>query len=122
MQYRGKRKVQVPIAGEWIGEHKKGARARKVTISCTSSTDLDLEAGSLDAVLTDPPYFGNVQYAELMDFCFVWLRKLAGDRAEGFERVSTRAMDELTVNETEGRDLVHFTEGLARVYAAMARA
>jgi len=122
MQHRGKRKVQVPIAGEWIGERREGARPRKVTISCTSSTDVELPAASLDAVLTDPPYFGNVQYAELMDFCFVWLRKLVGNRADGFDRVSTRAVDELTVNETEGRDLAHFTEGLARAYAAMARA
>jgi putative DNA methylase len=122
IQHRGKRKVQVPIAGEWIGEHRNGTRSRKVTIVCTSSTDVELPAASIDAVVTDPPYFGNVQYAELMDFCFVWLRKLVGDRAAGFDRASTRAVDELTANDTEGRDLLHFTEGLARTYTAMARA
>ena len=56
------------------------------SIRCASSTAIDLAAGSLDAVLTDPPYFGNVQYAELMDFCFAWLRKLVGSEAEGFDR------------------------------------
>ena len=39
---------------------------------------------SIDAVLTDPPYFGNVQYAELMDFCYVWLRRLVGSREKPF--------------------------------------
>lgn len=116
------RKVQVPIAAEWIGEKREGSRTRNVTISCGSSAELNLPPGSLDAVLTDPPYFANVQYAELMDFCFTWLRKLVGSDAAGFARNSTRAADELTVNATEGRDLANFTEGLARVYSAMAKA
>ena len=122
IQHVGSRKVQVPIVGEWIGEKREGSRSRNVTIRCHSSADLNLPAGSLDAVLTDPPYFANVQYAELMDFCFTWLRKLVGAEAEGFDRRSTRAVDELTVNATEGRDLANFTEGLARVYTTMARA
>jgi putative DNA methylase len=122
VQHRGGRKVKVPVAGEWIGETRPGARSRNVTIRCASSTQFELAPGSLDAVFTDPPYFGNVQYAELMDFCFAWLRRLVGSEAEGFDRESTRAVDELTVNVTEGRDLAHFTEGMAQVYTAMARA
>ncbi len=37
---------------------------------------------SLDGVFTDPPYYGMVQYGELPDaqFCYVWLRKLDGER------------------------------------------
>ncbi|MFZ1961940.1 MAG: hypothetical protein WAU78_00465 [Roseiarcus sp.] len=122
VHHQGNRKVNIPVKGEWIGENRLGARSRNVSIRCTSSTDVNLAPGSLDAVLTDPPYFGNVQYAELMDFCFTWLRRLVGTEAEGFDRASTRADDELTVNVTEGRDLTHFTEGMARVYATMARA
>lgn len=122
IQHRQGRKVKTPIDGEWIGEKRPGYRSRNVTLSCASSTDIDLPHASLDAVFTDPPYFGNVQYAELMDFCFTWLRKLVGGEAEGFHRETTRAADELTVNATEGRDLLHFTDGLARVYSMMARA
>src|SRR6202012_2311326 len=109
-QHVGARKVRVPIAGEWIGENHKGTRSRKLPIRCKSSAELDLPSGSLDAVFTDPPYFANVQYAELMDFCFTWLRKLVGNDVPGFEALSTRAADELTENVTEGRDLSHFTE------------
>ncbi len=113
---------QVPIKGEWIGERLDGAATRNVSIRCASSTTLDLPEASLDAVFTDPPYFGNVQYAELMDFCYVWLRRLLGAEKEGFDRESTRAKDELTANETQGRDLEHFTEGLSEVYRRVARA
>ena len=83
---------------------------------------VELAPNTLDAVFTDPPYFGNVQYGELMDFCYVWLRRLVGCDAEGFTRESTRSPAELTGNATQARDLEHFTEGLAAVYRAMARA
>lgn len=119
---QGVRKTIVPIKGEWIGERLNGESPRSVKIRCTSSTSVQLEPQSVDAVFTDPPYFGNVQYAELMDFCYVWLRRLVGKEAEGFARESTRSPDELTGNETQARGLVHFTQGLSAVYGAMARA
>jgi len=118
----GARNVQVPVPGEWIGERLNGGRRRKVEIRCGDATAAKLAPNSLDAVFTDPPYFGNVQYGELMDFCYVWLRRLVGSEAEGFDRLSTRAAEELTGNVTKGRGLEHFTEGLARVYTSMARA
>ncbi len=122
VQHKGGRKINVAVKGEWIGERRAGPRSRKVSIRCASSTNIELAPESLDAVFTDPPYFGNVQYAELMDFCFAWLRRLVGPQAEGFDRSSTRAGEELTVNVTEGRDLANYTEGISRVYTIMARA
>ncbi len=116
------RKLFISIKGEWIGERSNGARPRAVSIRCTSATTLALQTESLDAVFTDPPYFGNVQYGELMDFCYVWLRRLVGKEAEGFHRELTRSSEELTGNLTEARDLTHFTEGLSVVYGSMARA
>ena len=116
------RKIAVPIKGEWIGERLNGARPRNISIRCASSTDLGLEPKSLDAVFTDPPYFGNVQYGELMDFCYVWLKQLVSADAEGFERLSTRSPNELTGNVTQDRGLEHFTDGLSSVYRAMAQA
>lgn len=120
VQKNGARSVQIPIEGEWIGETKPGRRTRSVNIHCQDSVLVQIEPRSLDAVFTDPPYFGNVQYGELMDFCYVWLRRLAGDQAEGFHHLSTRADEELTGNATKSRGLEHFTEGLARVYSRMA--
>ncbi|HVY20689.1 MAG TPA: hypothetical protein VHA70_11525 [Bauldia sp.] len=119
---RGNRNVRIPIKGEWIGERLNGSRQREVAIHCADATAVELAPGSLDAVFTDPPYFGNVQYGELMDFCYVWLRRLVGTEAEGFDRASTRAEEELTGNVTKARGLEHFTEGLARVYSRMAAA
>lgn len=40
--------------------------------------DLDLPAASIDAIVFDPPYHNNVNYAELSDFFYVWLKRTAG--------------------------------------------
>lgn len=125
IQYRDARKVQVFITGEWIGEHRGNltqGRERRVELHCGSSTTATLPAGTLDAVLTDPPYFANVQYAELMDFCYVWLRKLALDDNGTFTKHSTRDENELTGNVTMERGLSHFTGGLIAAFMNMARA
>ena len=107
---------------EWIGDHPRdrGCRPRVVDLRCESATGAKLKADSLDAVFTDPPYYDSVQYAELMDFCYVWLRRLVGSGTGGFESASTRNRDELTGNETEGRDIAHFAKGLATVFSRLA--
>jgi hypothetical protein len=112
--------AQVPVHGEWIGERREGYRPRSIAIRCKSSTEVELPPASLDGCFTDPPYFGMVQYGELMDFCYVWLRKLVGSHAEGFTPTSARSAGEVTGNTTKGRDLARFTEGLAEVYRRMA--
>ncbi len=50
-----------------------------VTVTCKSGDALDhVAAGSIDAVVMDPPYYDNVMYAELSDFFYVWLKRTAG--------------------------------------------
>ena len=89
---------------------------RRAMLSAAPATQIQLEPDSLDGVFTDPPYFANVQYAELMDFCYVWLRKGLSEECPAFRARSTRNSQELTGNETLGRDLSHFTEGLSRIF------
>ena len=70
VRHNGRRKIQVFVDGEWIGDKPKGKRSgpiRQVRLHCQSATLADLPGGKLDAVFTDPPYFGNVQYAELKE-------------------------------------------------------
>jgi len=125
VMFNGKKKTTHYIPGEWIGEkhpHQHGAPMRSIDIRCSSSTEAELAPRSLDAVFTDPPYFGMVQYGELMQFCYVWLRKLMGGEFPGLELETTRHNDELTGNETAERDIEHFAEGLAAVYSRMAAA
>ena len=125
VRYQGRAKKIIPIKGEWIGDHLNGddsEPSRVVDISCQDAASSKLPDASLDAVFTDPPYFGNVQYAELMDFCYVWLRKLVGQDSPAFCRNSTRTPGELTGNVDMGRGLDHFTEGVSAVFQQMSKA
>lgn len=43
-----------------------------------SATALRYSDGSFDAVITDPPYYDNVPYADISDFFYVWLKRSIG--------------------------------------------
>ncbi len=123
--YQGMRKRFVPIPGEWIGTTRRRGnqfKDRTIELSCSDATNRELPAKSLDGVFTDPPYFGNVQYAELMDFCYVWLRRLIGKSEPAFKSASTRNANELTGNENMQRGLTDFAEGISSVFSKMADA
>jgi len=38
-----------------------------------------LDSETLDAVVTDPPYYDNVPYADISDYFYVWLKRAVGD-------------------------------------------
>jgi adenine-specific DNA methylase len=122
----GKRKEVVPIPGEYIGAKFTasfpGVTSRQALLRAAPADELVLPPDSLDGVFTDPPYFDNVQYAELMDFCYAWLRLGLADEIAAFRRESTRSPSELTGNVTMGRGLDHFTQGLSDVFRHYAAA
>jgi len=43
-----------------------------------SAAALPSEFTSIDAVITDPPYYDNVPYADISDFFYVWLKRAVG--------------------------------------------
>lgn len=125
VRQEGGRKSRVYTTSEWIGDTGGGGtrkKPRRVTLRGQSATEAEIKPGSLDGVFTDPPYLGSVQYAELMDYCYVWLRKLVGAGDSCFNAQSTRHADELTRNYTMERGHTHFAEGLTAVFKGMATA
>jgi adenine-specific DNA methylase len=66
------------LAGEITGKSEKvylGDPVLDATVYQGSSTDLaQIPSGSLDLVITDPPFGGLLHYSELADFFYVWLR------------------------------------------------
>lgn len=125
-RYDGKRKTLVPtpqhpIEAPLVDNVSDLAVRRSAYIQACPAQTLQLQPGTLDAVITDPPYYANVQYAELMDFCYVWLRQVIRDdpslRAE-----TTRHEAEATGNATQGRGLEEFTQAMSDVYTTMSAA
>jgi adenine-specific DNA methylase len=122
----GGKQEKVPIAGESVGAEliarlPEGER-RQAWLVSGSAAEVDLPPGSLDGVFTDPPYFDNVQYSELMDFCYVWLRQALEEEFAEFRPETTRTSEDLTGNKTLKRGLEHFAEGLSEVFRRYARA
>jgi putative DNA methylase len=48
-------------------------------VSRGSATALSFADGTLDAVITDPPYYDSVSYSNLSDAFYVWLKRSIGD-------------------------------------------
>ena len=74
--------------------------AAPATITKGSATSLwEVEDGSLAAVVVDPPYADNVQYSELADFFYVWLKRTQGHRRpEWFSTYLCEHDEEAVVN------------------------
>lgn len=69
-------------------------RRQGVHLSCGSGGSLPVPDKTVDAVVTDPPFFDNVNYSELADFFYVWQRKALGNVC-GYNKPSTRQTDEV---------------------------
>jgi adenine-specific DNA methylase len=48
------------------------------TVTQSSATSINYPANYFDAILTDPPYYNSVPYADLSDFFYVWLKRIIG--------------------------------------------
>lgn len=53
---------------------------------------------AIDVVVTDPPYYSAIPYADLSDFFYVWLRRVIGEQyPEAFATILTPKSDELAL-------------------------
>ncbi|NJN12010.1 MAG: DUF1156 domain-containing protein [Richelia sp. RM1_1_1] len=53
---------------------------KSIQINSESADNLiHIPNNSVDAVITDPPYYSTIQYAELSDFFYVWQKRTLGD-------------------------------------------
>lgn len=74
----GLKRRDAALAGSISGKSEKvfpGDPVHESEVFCGSSTELvQLADGGVDLVITDPPFGDLIQYSELSDFFYVWLR------------------------------------------------
>mgnify|MGYP000329350918 CR=1 FL=1 len=80
------------------------------------SSKLPIPDKSVDAVITDPPYFDFVHYSELSDFFFAWLSPILRNRYSWMANNSSS-----NTGEVQHSDAHHFSTQLCRVFAEMQR-
>ena len=75
------------------------AREASARVIWGSATTIPLDDGSISAIVTDPPYYDNVMYAELSDFFYVWLKRSLRDTwPELTTQILTDKQDEAVAN------------------------
>jgi len=90
---------------------------RVVGLNCKTAERLDEKSESVDYVITDPPYYDNVQYSELSDYFYVWLRECLKDEYEEFKPELVPKAREIVANSSANKDEEFFVESLANVFS-----
>lgn len=93
-------------AWENIRELPHSGKEGIAAISFGSATNLpSVSDKSISAVVVDPPYADNVQYSELADFFYVWLKRTQGHRRpEWFSSYLCDHSEEAVVNVARHRE------------------
>jgi adenine-specific DNA methylase len=106
-----------PIISSLAGFYNQLGQDRKVLLQCGSSEHMDVPDKVADAVVTDPPYYGNVMYSELSNFFYVWLRLGLQNRYEWFQDELVPWKEEIIENRVQKKGRLDFLAGLTGVFS-----
>ncbi len=84
-------------------------------LGCTTSKDIKFPLKA-DFIITDPPYAGNVNYSELADFFYVWLRLILSRIYPHFAPEISPKAEEIIENPTRGKTTSDYQEDLTEVW------
>ncbi len=88
-----------------------------VILSAQTSEDLSfIPDKSIDAVITDPPYYDNVMYSEISDFFYVWQRLALKDKYECYQGEYSPRSREIIKNLVQYKNDDFFLKGLTNVF------
>lgn len=113
------RSPKEPIGTKAFVDVPTRAHRRKNLIHMGTAGNLAfLASGSIDIVMTDPPYFDNIAYSELARFFGPWLKCL--------EVLDTREQKDilansLVANRSRAGSVERYTEGLGQAFEEIAR-
>ena len=99
-----------PLGTDIVETFDEFQGGKELYLSCGDSAKTDLATESVDAVVTDPPFFDNIHYSQLADFFYVWQRHVLG--ANGNHNAKSTRSEE----EVQQSDPTIFTERLYGVW------
>ncbi|BFU96783.1 MAG: DNA methylase [Nitrospira sp.] len=93
---------------EWVAKFIEANHCFRATgaVAQASATNIPLPSDSVAALVTDPPYFAAIPYADLSDFFYVWFRRgIRNLYPDLFSTVLTDKASELIVtNAQKGKE------------------
>ena len=102
-------------------------RSSEAIVRRGNAVQLPYQNASLDAVITDPPYYDSVCYANLSDFFYVWLKRtLDGEVRGDFSTPLTPKAAEIIQNlkhkgANQKKDRAFYENGMSKAVAEMQR-
>ncbi|HEX7316663.1 MAG TPA: DNA methyltransferase [Pyrinomonadaceae bacterium] len=106
-------RIDVKVTASW---EEFAATPRGALVLNGDGAQLPLPDKSVDAVITDPPYFDFVHYSELSDFFYAWLAPVLRGEYTYFT-----PPDSSHANEVQDRHPARFASKLARVFGECRR-
>ncbi|MBM4329653.1 MAG: DUF1156 domain-containing protein [Deltaproteobacteria bacterium] len=85
------------------------------SLECSNSQNINCSE-KMSFIITDPPYAGNVNYSELADFFYVWLRLILSKNYPCFAPETTPKAEEIIENPTRGKTATDYKNGLIEVW------
>jgi adenine-specific DNA methylase len=90
------------LKNAWVGSHV-------AEVTRASASEHPLPTDCAHVLITDPPYYDAIPYADLSDFFYVWLRRmLRNDHPTLFQSPLAPRDGECIVNEVVGKDRDYF--------------
>ncbi|EPH40362.1 hypothetical protein STRAU_6625 [Streptomyces aurantiacus JA 4570] len=105
--------VGASIADSW--KSFAAIQGQAAYVATRNSAETDIPDGSVDLVVTDPPYMDNVHYAELADFFHAWLQNMRP--YTGYSDAATTRRS----GEVQHADPVEFGKAIEAVWTESAR-
>jgi len=102
---------QFYVNGERVSED------RVKDLESKTAERLDIADESIDYIITDPPYYDNVQYSELSDYFYVWLNQCLKDEYEEFLPDLVPKAREIVANRSANKDEEFFVDSLSNVFS-----
>jgi putative DNA methylase len=108
----------VEITGERDAGHEVTEQAqlreglRRFLLRQGSATKLDILGDSVDAIVTDPPYFDSVHYSDLSAFFRVWLMQMLPEAADWHFELRDSAVEQNHKGDGESR----YAELISRIF------
>jgi len=90
---------------------------RVAGLNCKTAERMYEDDESVDYIITDPPYYDNVQYSELSDYFYVWLRECLHEEYDEFQPELVPKAREIVANKSANKDEEFFVESLANVFS-----
>ena len=96
-----------------------------IFVNASSGEQTQFKAKELTAVVTDPPYYDAIAYADISDFFYIWLKKSLGDVYPlNFATPQTPKLEECTAlkhhhNNSEQDAKKHFETKLTQIFDAI---